>query len=182
MLEFDSVQTLIEQIPSIRWFSRLGDGAGPADGVVYWKSLDSWHEAIHTFYENNTLNGVPHTEQGLDFGWLLPDRYEHDEKFRASLNAIRASGRAGEIQSAVTDVYRSVIASIGYRFPSNAWLQVDGVEMQTLALNLATFAFGQTAKEILAGTGTFWRRVAELYSDGRMPVGKVRGSGAIVTI
>jgi hypothetical protein len=176
-----TLSELLERTSKINWLSRVGE-ANEVSGVIFWKSADHWRATVESSWRAGSLAGSPRTEDGRSFGWLMPDQYEHDESFRAAMNGLRASGKGSDLQEVVRASYERVLSSITGKIPNSPWLDLQRVPSESLVLNLATFAVGQAGKEVYAEVGTFWRRVFALYELGRLPVGKLSGSGEIVAV
>jgi hypothetical protein len=176
-----TLSELLDRTSKIDWLSRVGQ-TDEVSGVVFWRSPDHWRATVESSWRAGSLAGSPRTEDGRAFGWLMPDQYEHDESFRAAMNGLRASGKGSDLQEVVRASYERVLSSITGRIPTSPWFEFGRVPSESLVLNLATFAVGQAGKEVYAEVGSFWRQVFALYELGHLPVGKLTGSGEIVTV
>lgn len=172
-----SLDELVTRTLSIPWLSRIG-AKESAEGVFFWQSPQLWRSTFRATFDS----GAPSTEAADPFGWLLPERYEHDEAFRARMNELRAAGQGEEIKRITTMAYDAVLESVGTVLPQSEWLDLGDTDAHSVVMNFATFAAGQAAKEIFAGVGTFWQRVFTLYERGRFPIGKVYGNSTIVAL
>ena len=159
MLDFEKI---IDEVGRASFFSRMGSAPDAIEGVIFIKSV------FRVFVEpvDSDYFGAY-----KDLEWL-PTTPTQDDPFKSFPKPPK------DLVDLRLGVSRAVMQSVKH-VPKDKFLS-GGHDFSLAARNAACFAFRQYMSECYYGRDSAWKKIVELYFDGRWPVGYLKDNLIVI--